>query len=246
MTAAAAPPVVATIDDLHLAEDPDARLAAAADGASRLIVRVPDRQTDGIRCLGVEDVATLLRAHGRIVEVGVTPAGTICGAIDVVRRRGKVAVWTGPAIGPWHPSDVFQRGLGGSETAAVRISDHLADMRYLVTLYGDFQDKAGLVADVLCRRYQEFDPSKHLDVLVGFRNATLFDRRPNADFTCLWLEDLAPAEGLTPGRAANIDKICAVSNWHAAQVRRVHPWLEESHVVACRNGIHLPYFRDED
>lgn len=245
---------VVTVDDLHLAESPERRLTAAAavanvqddSGLKRLVVRVPDRQTDGIRCLAVDDVAGMLRRHGRIVEIGVTQGGTICGAADVCSRRGEIAVWTGQAIGAWHPEDIGKRGLGGSETAAVRLADHLADMGWLVTLYGDFQDKAGLAGDVLCRKYQEFDPSRHLNVLIGFRNATLFDHRPNADFTCLWLEDLAPAERLTPARAANIDKVCAVSNWHKAQVLRVHPWLKESHVAACRNGIHLAYFEGDD
>jgi glycosyltransferase involved in cell wall biosynthesis len=249
---------VVTVDDLHLAESPARRLTAAAAVANvkagsehnRIVVRVPDRQTDGVRCLGVEDVASMLRRHGRIVEIGVTAGGTICAAADLCRRRGEVAVWTGQAIGPWHPEDIAKRGLGGSETAAVRLADHLAAMGFLVTLYGDFQDKAGLAGDVLCRHYREFDPSERLDVLVGFRNATLFDHRPNADFACLWLEDLAPAEGLTPARLANIDRVCAVSHWHRGQVYRAHPWIERQpsyhdKVKACRNGIVTDWFRQD-
>jgi glycosyltransferase involved in cell wall biosynthesis len=249
---------VVTVDDLHTVENPEQRLAAAAALArvqaggqhDRVVVRCPDRQTDGIRCLGVEDIADLIRRHGRIVEIGVTGGGTICAAVDVCDRRGEVAVWTGQAIGPWHPEDIGKRGLGGSETAAVRLADNLAAMGYLVTLYGDFNDKAGLAGDVLCRRYQEFDPSRHLDALIGFRNATLFDHRPNADFACLWLEDLAPAEGLTPARLENVDRVCAVSHWHRQQVYRAHPWIErrpEYHnkVKACRNGIMTEWFREE-
>lgn len=246
---------VVTVDDLHLAPDPEQRLrtAAAIAGVSsgsdlnRLIVRVPDRATNGVRVFGVADVARMLQRHGRVIDLGVTEKGTIVAVADICRRRGEVAVWTGHAIGHWSPADITQRGLGGSETAAVRLSEQLARMGYLVTLYGDFAaDTPDIAGDVLLRHFDHFDFTRPLDALIGFRNATLFDHRPNARFCGLWLEDLAPAEALTEQRAQNIDRVCAVSGWHKNQIREVHPWLEEGKVAACRNGIVLEWFRNED
>ena len=85
---------------------------------------------------------------GRTVRaVGtITDAGTIVGACDVLERRGEVAIWTGQAIGGWAPSDIVNRGVGGSETAAFRLAEELARMRYLVTLYGDFTEAGGVAA----------------------------------------------------------------------------------------------------
>ena len=244
---------VVTVDNLHTCEDPRARLHQAASIArvqagselSRVIVRVPDRDTQGLRVFQLQDVARLLQREGRIEELAVTDSGTIVAAADVIQRRGQLAIWTGPAIGPWMPSDIVQRGLGGSETAAFRLAEQFAAMNWCVSLYGHFEAD-GLTEDVILRHFGSFDPTEHLDALIVFRDATILDERPNADFVALWLEDLAPAEGLNPRRAANCDRICAVSRWHAAQVLREHPWLEQSHVVACRNGLHLPWFRDED
>ena len=134
------------VSDLHTTTDPDTRLAQyaavarAGDEPHRLIVRCPDRQTDGIRALQITDVAAILQRHARIREIGVTDGGTIVAAADVCRRRGEVAIWTGWAIGPWHPSDIVTRGLGGSETAAVRLAEALAAMGYVVSLYGQFDE----------------------------------------------------------------------------------------------------------
>lgn len=238
------------IDDLHVCDDPVARVAdaahRAADGKSphRILVRCPDRGSGGNRALAGDDIADLLRKHAEIVDLGVTDGGTVLASADLRTRRGSVAVWTGWAIGPWHPSDITQRGLGGSETAAVRLAEQLAAMGYVVTLYGQF-DQAGLCGDVMLRHFQEFDPMEPLNGLIGFRDARLFDERPNAHFCGLWLEDLAPAEMLTPERAANIDRICGVTDWHRGQILREHPWLDATQVVGCRNGIVTDWFHEE-
>lgn len=240
---------IITVDDIHIVPDPEKRLQRAAHLAAvnagtdthRIIVRVPDRASDGIRAVRLDDVARMLQRHGRIRELATTDNGTIVAAADICRRRGEIAIWTGYAIGPWHPSDILQRGLGGSETAAVRLAEQFAAMGYIVTLYGQFS-QPGMVGDVMLRDFQTFDPSEPLDALIGFRDASLFDRRPRARFTALWLEDLAPAERLTPARAQNIDRIYSVSHWHKQQVQDEHPWLDPQKVSASRNGIVHRFF----
>ena len=206
---------VITVTDLHTVTDPEERLSRAASLAHglggtdlhRIVVRCPDRATDGIRALRAEDVAAMLRRHGKIVELGVTDQGTIVGAVDLCKRRGEIAVWTGYAIGPWHPSDIVQRGLGGSETAAVRLAEQLAEMGYIVTLYGQFEQDHGMAGDVVLRDFRSFDPTRELEALIGFRDARLFEQRPNARFCALWLEDLPGQEQLTAARAANLDRV---------------------------------------
>jgi glycosyltransferase involved in cell wall biosynthesis len=242
-----------TVTDLHTTPDPQRRLAIAAAGADRMIVRVPDRATDGVRAFRADDIARMLHRHGRLREIEVTDGGNIVAACEVTERRGEVAVWTGYAIGPWSPADIVTRGLGGSETAAVRLSEHLAAMGYAVTLYGQFEPPSGMGDDVMLRDFRTYDPTEPLHAFIGFRDATRFDHRPNAEFCALWLEDLAPAEGLTPSRAANVDRVIAVSHWHKGQVQDVHPWIQEMKtpggldlVAAARNGIQRAWFEEDD
>ena len=235
------------IDDLHQQNDPAQYLArrvgqAFSQGDKRLIVRVPDRQTTGLHAFRANDIARLLQQHAQIREVATTDAGTILAAADITSRRGEVAVWTGYAIGPWHPSDILARGLGGSETAAVRLAEQFAAMGYVVTLYGQFEQE-GMCGDVMLRDFQTFDPSRTIDALVTFRDATMFDHRPTGPlFSCLWLEDLAPAEHLTEQRARNLDRVFTVSHWHKRQVQEIHPWISHDLVTASRNGITHSFF----
>jgi glycosyltransferase involved in cell wall biosynthesis len=245
---------VTVVDDLHLQTDPQAHIArhaklAGPDG--KILIRCPDRSSTGVTTIREGDLARMLMRYARIDELATTDNGTIVAAADVCRRRGEIAIWTGWAIGPWHPTDIVKRGLGGSETAAVRLAEELAAMGWIVTLYGHF-GQSGVISDVILRDFREFDPTREVDAFICFRDARQLDRRPNARFVALWLEDLAPAEGLTPARAANCDRICAVSHWHARQVIEQHPYLAgevtpEGHplVAACRNGIHRQWFLEE-
>jgi glycosyltransferase involved in cell wall biosynthesis len=208
----------------------------------RLLVVAPS----GSPC-SVADVGEDLQAYGHLLEVGVCDDGAIVGAAAKTTRKGEVVIWTGYAIGEWHPSDIYTRGLGGSETAAWRLSEELAAQGWRVTLYGQF-DEEGVFGDVILRDFRSYDPTVHLTAFVSFRNARVFDAyRPNADCTCLWLEDLAGAhsEGLTEQNAANIDHICTVSHWHKQHMQDAYPWLDPQKVVANRNGIDLSFFEGE-
>jgi glycosyltransferase involved in cell wall biosynthesis len=127
----------------------------------------------------------------------------------------------------------------------VRLAEQFAEMGFVTTLYGHFADE-GLCGDVLLKRFDAYDPTAPLDALIGFRDARLFDRRPTGPrFCALWLEDLAPAEGLTRGNAENIDRVYTVTHWHKQQLLDVHPWLPARQVSASRNGIVHRYFETD-
>lgn len=209
--------------------------------AETLLAAVPENPAS------VADVGQRLQLLGHLNEVGVTDDGMIVAAATRARRKGRVAIWTGYAIGAWHPSDIYTQGLGGSETAAWRLSEELAAMGWCVTLFGQFEEE-GVFGDVILREFRHYDPSEYVDAFVAFRNARVFDTfRPNAGCTVLWLEDLAGAhsEGLTEANAANIDKVCTVSQWHKEHMLTAYPWLPPGQVLACRNGIDHSFFEAE-
>jgi glycosyltransferase involved in cell wall biosynthesis/tetratricopeptide (TPR) repeat protein len=190
------------------------------------------------------DVADMLRKHGTVEAFGVDDSGWIVAAMTPAPKRQEIAIWTGYAIGPWHPLDIKEQGLGGSETAAWRIAEELSERGYVVTLYGHFSQE-GCVKDVILRDWQTFDPLRDFYTVIAFRDATMFDRKLAAKHTILWLEDVAGGEGINPERMEHIDAVFAVSKWHAKNVIETYPWIDQEKVVACRNGVHLPYFATE-
>lgn len=218
-------------------------------GAHKIIAAIRSgKHEDGLETATLAQVAEALQRFGTLGEVAVTDDDVIVGTATRRPRKEDVAIWTGYAIGNWHPSDIWTQGLGGSETAAWRLAEELAEKGYAVTLYGDFGVDS-VFGDVILRDFRTYDPTKYVGRFVSFRNARIFDGyRPNAKTTILWLEDLAGAhsEGLTPGNAANIDRICTVSSWHKQHMLDAYPWLTADHILACRNGVDLSFFARDD
>lgn len=236
--------------DLDNTLDPRERLKALAANVGlggRLYVTVPEgrigrQATPGRRrAFRSVDVASMLRELGEVESFGIDEAGWMSGSVTPKPKRQEIAVWTGYAIGPWHPMDIAKRGLGGSETAAWRIAEQLADRGYVVTLYGHFAQE-GCVKDVILRDFQTFDPLHPYHALIAFRDASIFDLPHASKHKLLWLEDVAGAEGLNEQRAEALDLVCTVSEWHHGDVLDHYPWINPEKVITCRNGIHLPFF----
>lgn len=240
--------------DLDNALDPEARLAALMDSIApngRVYAGIRQGRNAGGHTQGRKrawrsvELADMLRHHSQIVDFGIDEQGYVSASMDPIARRGEVSIYTGRAIGPWHPMDIEEQGLGGSETAAWRLSEELNALGYIVTLYGDFAQQ-GAVKNVVLRHYTAFDRTRHQRAVIVFRDAEPFDKQVNADKKFLWLEDVAGAEGLTPERAANLDYVCTVSEWHTGNLKEVHPWLEDEKIVTSRNGLTLAFFEDRN
>lgn len=239
--------------DLDNMVDPEARLESLTEHIGpngRVYVSVRQGRNEGGHTFGRKrawrnvDVAALMRRHGGLIDFGIDEQGYISGSMSPCERRGEVTIFTGKAIGPWHPLDITEKGLGGSETAAWRLAEELSALGYSVTLYGDFEQQ-GAVRDVILRHWINFDPTEHRRGLIVFRSAEPFDKPVNADKVILWLEDVAGAEGLTPERAERIDYVAGVTHWHAQNIKDVHPWLDEKKIIASRNGITHGFFTGE-
>ena len=237
--------------DLDNLPDPEARIDHLTDNIAlggKVYVgvrqgRAPGGATEGRKRSWQQlDVAALMRRHGTLDEFGVDEEGFISGSMGAAQRRGEVAVYAGPALGPWHPMDIEDgEGLGGSETAAWRLAEGLSDQGYSVSLYGYFK-QLGAVKDVILYDWRTFDPTVERKAVIVFRNAEPFDWPLRAEKRFLWLEDVAGAEGLTEERAGRLDYVCTVSASHTAELRESAPYLPESKILTSRNGIVLDFF----
>lgn len=146
----------------------------------------------------------------------------------------RLAIYCGPGWERWSPADLEARGLGGSETAAVRLAEALARLRWQVTVYAECDaSRSGAVAYA---PWQAFDPAEPRACVIASRLPELFDAPVAAGLRVLWVHDRDCAGRLTPERAARLDACVALSRWHAGHLRATYPYLAPK-LVTLRNGI---------
>lgn len=191
------------------------------------------------------DLAELLRRRGNLHRMAVGTDGLTLAAYRPAPRRGELAIHTGAGWMRWAPQDIETKGLGGSETAAVRLADALSELGWVVTVYGDIEQ--GCHQNVVYRSHETFDPLTPRDVLISSRMPELFDRPVNARVKLLWAHDTDFGDRLTPARAKHIDHLLVLSDWHRQHVADLYPFLDnfgkrESKVVQIRNGIDFEHY----
>lgn len=228
------------------------RLLEAAEAmvkpGGRIYVSTPDGafgeggNPHHLRALRAIDLADLLRRRGTLRDMAVGQDGVTVAAYTPAPRRGDIALFTGPSLGSWSPHDIAAKGLGGSETAAVRLGAGLADLGYVVTVYGECDPV--VFRDVLFRHHSTFDPAEPRQAVISSRMPEIFDRPVAAKRKLLWLHDTDVGDRLTERRAERLDEVLVLSRWHHRHVVKTYPFLAGK-VTRIRNGVHLPYFAHE-
>jgi glycosyltransferase involved in cell wall biosynthesis len=139
----------------------------------------------------------------------------------------------------WSPAAIHNTGLGGSETALVRVAAALAACGHPVTVYNDSFD--GVVDGVVYRLGDRWDPGDPVDAVVVSRLPELFDHELAAPTRALWCHD-AYYNGLTPERAGRMTDVIVLSGWQRDLFARRYPAVAGK-LRIVRNGIRL---RDDD
>ena len=150
-------------------------------------------------------------------------------------RSRRVAFYAGPGWERWSPATIDREGLGGSETALVRVASALAARGWGVEVFADAE---GVVDGVTYRPYGEWDPAVEVDALVVSRLPAVFDRDPAAPARVLWCHDAHYGEALTEERARRMTAVAVLSDWQQAHFTAAYPFLADRlHIV--RNGIRV-------
>ena len=192
-----------------------------------------------LRALRAHALAELLRRRGDLRDMEVGVDGVTTAAYTPRRRLGEIAIYTGPGWAPWSPIDIEQKGLGGSETAAVRLAEALSAHGYVVTVYGEVEKCQ--YRDITFMHHRAFDPTVRREVVISSRTPEIFDRPVNSRVRMLWLHDVDAGPRLTAARAERIDHVLTLSHWHSQHVGGTYPFLRPK-IRQIRNGIHQPYF----
>jgi len=100
----------------------------------------------------------------------------------------RIVFWCGRSAEPWGPPKLDQTGLGGSETAVVKIAERFARDGWRVDVYGHPGQYEGEWDDVGYWEQERLGTAERADVLVSWRQPAL--RVPiEARASLLWLHD---------------------------------------------------------
>ncbi|HEU4656324.1 MAG TPA: methyltransferase [Capillimicrobium sp.] len=192
-----------------------------------------------LRALRAVDLADILRRRGTLLDMTVGMDGVTVAAYRPRPRLEDVGIYCGPNWNRWSPMDIERKGLGGSETAAVRLAEQLSNLGFVVTVYGEVEECC--FRDVIFRHWTAFDPLDRRGCLISSRAPEIASRPIAADVRLLWVHDVDCGDRLTQARAEQFDAILGLSGWHVAHLKGRYPFAADR-VLQTRNGIHLDYF----
>ncbi|MDQ5821153.1 MAG: glycosyltransferase family 4 protein [Actinomycetota bacterium] len=172
----------------------------------------------------------------------MTPSPEPPGAGGTALEYSEVAFVVAHDDMPWSARDPEIRGLGGTETALIRVAAGLAELGYPVTVYANVTVEERIDSVAYCRR-DRFDAAKPRAAVVSSRAPELFAERPAARKAVLWVHDPDAGKELTPERAQNIDHIVGLSAWHRQNLRMHHPFAADK-VICIGHGFDRAYFAE--
>lgn len=124
-------------------------------------------------------------------------------------------------------------GIGGSETAVIRLSEEWTKLGYKVTVYCDPREEAGEFNGVTYRPWFECNWNDTFSTLILWRSPHLLDRNIKAKRIFVDLHDVASQLDWTKERMDKVTKVFFKSNYH----RKMIPKLPDSKVQIISNGI---------
>jgi hypothetical protein len=121
-------------------------------------------------------------------------------------------------------------GIGGSETAVIRLAEEWAKRGYEVIVYGD-PEKECVINDVLYTPWYKFNPRDRFNIFIQWRNSS-YSRRIKANKFLVDLHDIYHQTDLESHIDA-VDKVMVKSEYH----RGLAPDIPSSKFKVVSNGI---------
>lgn len=198
-----------------------------------------------LRIFDLGDMERLVAHRGRVLDLYREPWGDtgwiFCSYRPGEPYAGSVSFLAPGTIEEWSPRKLRDGGLGGSETALIRLAEELAARHSILpTTFGRI-DNPGYYAGARYRQWEQFLPDVRQDVTVAWRYPEAADL-PIEGKLVLWVHDTDFGDRLTPVRAARFERIVVLSEWHREHFLAKYLWLGEAKVVIIGNGVDLARF----
>lgn len=178
----------------------------------------------------------------------VPDQGNVCVeayANPLYKQNNKVIVFNiGNGYETYTPHTVDVRGIGGSETAAIKMAEEFVKLGYTVKVY----NSCGVNGEGIYNGVEYYLSEKcdkiDCDILIGSRNADLSNVNINAKKRYLWIHDVYPYN-LTKEIYNKLDGIFVLSNWHKDNVKSAFDFIQEDKLIVTSNGINFDRFDRE-
>ena len=132
---------------------------------------------------------------------------------------------------PFNPKTAMQDGVGGSETAVIKLSEEWAKTRP-VTVYANVTDDC-VHNGVTYRHWNQFNVADTFDILILWRNPAALDQPLKARKILVDLHDITSNVEMTAERIAKVDKFMVKSEYHRSNI----PSVPDEKIEIISNGI---------
>ncbi len=160
----------------------------------------------------------------------------------------KIVIWTGGAFETWGPNSVDEGGIGGSETAAIRIAEKLAIRGHHVEIWGRVVDATvmppcqGRSGRILYRGGDGMPVGEECDVFVSSREiSSLSEIKPKCRLSVLWMHDAHAGEDWQ-NLMSGYDLVFCLSGWALEHLAGRYSRVPVEKFVLTRNGIEPSLF----
>lgn len=150
----------------------------------------------------------------------------------------RIVFYLGSCFERWDPTSL-DRGIGGSETAAIHMARELAKRGHNVNVYAD-PEMPGTFAGICYHRHEKFR-GEQCDVFISSRAPWAIDQfgPVRAKVKLLWVHDVdVGADGPQMQRhLLAFDRVLCLSEWHRSYFLSRYFGLDPAKVLVTRNGI---------
>ncbi len=226
---------------------PDERVKASLEGMERQ--EMAERAASAfVETAKIVDEDTMLDLYGKLPKAVKTYGRTRNVAMTVLRTRRKaltqpkIIFWCGRSLEPWAPLTLTTTGIGGSETAVVKIAERFARAGWLVDVYNGADYLEGEYEGVGYWDPERLHRDEECDVFVSWRDPRAHSLPVQARQKVLWCHDLNYGPDVV-GDILKWDRVLGVSAWHASMLLDYYDQggLYVNHVP---NGIDLERFAE--
>ena len=156
------------------------------------------------------------------------------------KKKKSITYYTYNTAEQWSPHMIDTTGIGGSETAVVKLSEEWVKLGYEVTVYGNFGSNRIEYNGVIYRPFSFFEFGRKYDVLIMWRTLELLGIKLNANRIFLDLHDVPNPINYTPELMKQVDKIFVKSQSHKDYFNNVNHLPDDKFVIAP-NGTSKKY-----